>query len=204
MSKVVPAAASVAATAPVVKKPKKVAGGSKARKFVGPSVTELITKAVSVSKERKGLSLAGLKKVLAAGGYDVEKNNSRIKLGLKSLVGKGTLVQTKGIGASGSFRLSKKSGEVKEEASKKRVVAAKPKKLMAKKPASAVKKPRKVVSAKSPKNVKKPVASAGKKVAKSPKRVTTVKPQKAAVVKSPAKVKTVKPKAAKAKKAASK
>uniref|UniRef100_A0A8C3PLN2 H15 domain-containing protein n=1 Tax=Calidris pygmaea TaxID=425635 RepID=A0A8C3PLN2_9CHAR len=116
-----------AAKATAAKKPKKAAGAAKARKPAGPSVTELITKAVSASKERKGLSLAALKKALAAGGYDVEKNNSRIKLGLKSLVSKGTLVQTKGTGASGSFRLSKKPGEVKEKAPKKRASAAKPK-----------------------------------------------------------------------------
>ncbi|XP_009069651.1 PREDICTED: histone H1.11L-like, partial [Acanthisitta chloris] len=86
----------------------------------------LITKAVSVSKERKGLSLAALKKALAAIGYDVEKNKRRIKLGLKRLVS--ILVQTKGTGASGSFRLSKKPGEVKEKAPKKRAVAAKARK----------------------------------------------------------------------------
>ncbi|KAF4793822.1 hypothetical protein TURU_106036 [Turdus rufiventris] len=94
MSETAPAAApAVAAPAAkaAAKKPKKAASGSKARKPAGPSVTELITKAVSASKERKGLSLAALKKALAAGGYDVEKNNSRIKLGLKSLVSKGTL-----------------------------------------------------------------------------------------------------------------
>ncbi|XP_009584580.1 PREDICTED: histone H1, partial [Fulmarus glacialis] len=88
MSETAPVAAP-AVSAPgakaAAKKPKKAAGGSKARKPAGPSVTELITKAVSASKERKGLSLAALKKALAAGGYDVEKNNSRIKLGLKSL-----------------------------------------------------------------------------------------------------------------------
>ncbi|NXQ12959.1 H15 protein, partial [Peucedramus taeniatus] len=82
------------AKAAAAKKPKKAASGSKARKPAGPSVTELITKAVSASKERKGLSLAALKKALAAGGYDVEKNNSRIKLGLKSLVSKGTKAVT--------------------------------------------------------------------------------------------------------------
>ncbi|NXF56243.1 H101 protein, partial [Oceanites oceanicus] len=146
MSETAPAAAPDA-PAPgakaAAKKPKKAAGGSKARKPAGPSVTELITKAVSASKERKGLSLAALKKALAAGGYDVEKNNSRIKLGLKSLVSKGTLVQTKGTGASGSFRLNKKPGEVKEKAPKKRAAAAKPKKPAAKKPASAAKKPKK-------------------------------------------------------------
>ncbi|XP_065417947.1 histone H1-like [Chrysemys picta bellii] len=177
------------------KKPKKTAASAKARKPPGPSVTELITKAVSASKERKGLSLAALKKVLAAGGYDVEKNNSRIKVGLKSLVSKGILVQTKGTGASGSFKLNKKPGEIKEKAPKKKP-AAKPKKPAAKKPASAAKKPKKAaVAKKSPKKVKKPAASAVKKAAKSPKKVKAAKPKKAA--KSPAKA--VKPKAAKPK-----
>ncbi|XP_008501765.2 histone H1.11L-like [Calypte anna] len=184
------------------KKPKKAAGASKARKPAGPSVTELITKAVSASKDRKGLSLAAVKKALAAGGYDVEKSNSRIKLGLKSLVSKGTLVQTKGTGASGSFRLSKKPGEVKEKAPKKRAAAAKPKKPAAKKTAVAAKKPKKAVTAKkSPKKVRKPAASAVKKSAKSPKKtVKAAKPKKAAVAaKSPAKAKAVKPKTAKPK-----
>ncbi|XP_064589710.1 histone H1.11L-like [Zonotrichia leucophrys gambelii] len=176
------------APGPAAKKPKKAASGSKARKPAGPSVTELITKAVSASKERKGLSLAALKKALAAGGYDVEKNNSRIKLGLKSLVSKGTLVQTKGTGASGSFRLNKKPGEGKEKApKKKKAIVIKPRK-----PASAAKK---AVTAKNgPKKVK--------PAAKSPKKATkAAKPKKAAAeAKTPAKAKAVKPKAAKAKK----
>ncbi|NXG64184.1 H110 protein, partial [Hemiprocne comata] len=211
MSETVPVAVpEVAVSAPVsaakvlAKKPKKAAGGSKARKPAGPSVTELITKAVSASKERKGLSLAALKKALAAGGYDVEKSNSRIKLGLKSLVSKGTLVQIKGTGASGSFRLSKKPGEVKEKAPKKRTAAAKPKKPAAKKPVSATKKPKRAVTAKkSPKKVKKSAVSAAKKATKSPQKATkAAKPKKAAAaVKTPAKVKAVKAKAAKPKKA---
>ncbi|NXY17248.1 H110 protein, partial [Atrichornis clamosus] len=191
MSEVVP----TAAPAPAAKKPKKAAGGSKARKPAGPSVTELITKAVSASKERKGLSLAALKKALAAGGYDVEKNNSRIKLGLKSLVSKGTLVQTRGIGASGSFRLSKRPGEPKEKAPKKRKVAAQPKKPAAKKPAGAAKKA--VTAKNSPKKVK----PAAKKAAKSPKKaIKAAKPKKVvAAAKSPAKAKAVKPKVGKSK-----
>lgn len=75
----------------------------------GPSVSDLILQSVATSNERKGVSLAALKKSLAAGGYDVEKNNSRVKLALKSLVKKGALVQTKGTGASGSFKLNKKA-----------------------------------------------------------------------------------------------
>ncbi|CAM4494869.1 histone H1-like [Lepidochelys kempii] len=190
-------AVSAAGAKTSAKKPKKAAGGSKARKPSGPSVTELITKAVSASKERKGLSLAALKKVLAAGGYDVEKNNSRIKLGLKSLVSKTILVQTKGTGASGSFKLNRKPGETKEKAPKKKP-AAKPKKPVAKKPASAAKRPKKAAAVKkSPKKAKKPAASAAKKAAKSPKKAKTAKPKK--VAKSPAKAKAVKPKAAKPK-----
>ncbi|NXG18794.1 H110 protein, partial [Grallaria varia] len=190
-------AVSAAAPAPfAAKKPRKAAGGPKTTKPTGPSVTELITKAVSASKERKGLSLAALKKALAAGGYDVEKNNSRIKLGLKSLVSKGTLVQTRGIGASGSFRLSKKAGEGKGKAPKKRAPAAKPKKPEAKKPASAAK--RAVAAKKSPKKAKKPAASAAKKVAKSHKKVMeAAKPKKTVpAAKKSIKVKAVKPKAA--------
>uniref|UniRef100_A0A8B9P2G9 H15 domain-containing protein n=1 Tax=Apteryx owenii TaxID=8824 RepID=A0A8B9P2G9_APTOW len=204
MSETAPAAVPAAPLAPAAKvtakKPKKVAGGSKACKLSGPSVTELITKAVSASKERKGLSLAALKKMLAAGGYDVEKNNSRIKLGLKSLVSKGTLVQTKGIGASGSFRLNKKPGETKEKAPKKRAVAAKPKKPAVKKPASTAKKPKKAAAVvkKSPKKAKKLAAAAAKKATKSPKKAAKAAKPKAAA-KSPAKAKAVKPKPAKSK-----
>uniref|UniRef100_H2S5I0 H15 domain-containing protein n=1 Tax=Takifugu rubripes TaxID=31033 RepID=H2S5I0_TAKRU len=65
----------------------------------GPTVNELIVKAVSASKERNGVSLAALKKDLAAGGYDVDKNKARLKMAVRSLVSKGTLVQTKGTGA---------------------------------------------------------------------------------------------------------
>uniref|UniRef100_A0A3B3QEG9 Histone H1 n=1 Tax=Paramormyrops kingsleyae TaxID=1676925 RepID=A0A3B3QEG9_9TELE len=106
MAEVAPAPAAAPAKAPKKKaapKPKKS----------GPSVGELIVKAVSASKERGGVSLAALKKALAAGGYDVEKNNSRVKLAIKALVTKGTLVQTKGTGASGSFKLNKKPSETR-------------------------------------------------------------------------------------------
>ncbi len=91
---------------------------SKAKKS-GASVSDLILKVLSSSKERGGVSLVALKKALAAGGYDVIRNNSRIKLGVKRLVASGRLVQTKGTGASGSFKIGSKA-------------AIKPKKLKAK------------------------------------------------------------------------
>ncbi|XP_059879438.1 histone H1.3 [Delphinus delphis] len=213
---VVPAVPAPAEKTPVKKKTKKTGAAAGKRKASGPPVSELITKAVAASKERSGVSLAALKKALAVAGYDVEKNNSRIKLGLKNLVSKGTLVQTKGTGASGSFKFNKKAatGETKPKA--KKAGAAKPKKA-----AGAAKKPKKATGAatpkkaakKAPKKTKKPgVAAGAKKVAKSPKKAKAAKPKKAA--KSPAKAKApkakaakpkaTKPKATKAKKAASK
>ncbi len=141
------------APAPPAKVPKKKSA-AKAKK-AGPSVGDLIVKAVSASKERSGVSLAALKKALAAGGYDVEKKNSRVKLAIKSLVTKGTLVQVKGTGASGSFKLSKKQTETKKRR------APKAKKPAAKKPKSAAAK--KPAAKKSPKKAKKPAAAAAKR-----------------------------------------
>uniref|UniRef100_A0A8C5EFS4 Histone H1 n=1 Tax=Gouania willdenowi TaxID=441366 RepID=A0A8C5EFS4_GOUWI len=95
--------AEVAPAAPPKPAKKKAAKPVKS----GPAVSELILDAVATSNEKKGVSLAALKKALAAGGYDVEKKNVYIKTGIKSLVAKGALVQTKGSGASGSFKLAK-------------------------------------------------------------------------------------------------
>ncbi|XP_053535245.1 histone H1-like [Ictalurus punctatus] len=106
-----------------------------------------------VLRERSGVSLAALKKALAAGGYDVEKNNSRVKNAVKGLVTKGTLVQTKGTGASGSFKLNKKQTETRIPSLLRR----------RREPAAAAKK-----ATKSPKKAKSPRPP--KKAAKSPKK----------------------------------
>uniref|UniRef100_A0A8C2J717 Histone H1 n=1 Tax=Cyprinus carpio TaxID=7962 RepID=A0A8C2J717_CYPCA len=150
-----------AVAAPPAKAPKKKSA-AKAKK-AGPGVGELIVKAVSASKERSGVSLAALKKALAAGGYDVEKNNSRVKLAIKSLVTKGVLLQVKGTGASGSFKISKKQAETKKKPAKK----AAPK---AKKPAAA-KKPKSAAA-------KKPAAKKSPKKAKAPKRPRLPNPRR--------------------------
>uniref|UniRef100_A0A3B3DM93 Histone H1 n=1 Tax=Oryzias melastigma TaxID=30732 RepID=A0A3B3DM93_ORYME len=101
MAEVAPAPAA----APAKAAKKKAAKPKKA----GPSVQELIVKTVAASKERSGVSAAALKKALAAGGYDVDKNKVRVKTAIKSLLTKGTLVHTKGTGAAGSFKMSKTS-----------------------------------------------------------------------------------------------
>ncbi|CAJ0917773.1 unnamed protein product, partial [Ranitomeya imitator] len=169
------------------KQPKKTAAGGakKSKKPSGPSVSELIVKAVSASKERSGVSLAALKKALSAGGYDVEKNNSRLKLAVRVWSPRAP---------------SSRKQETKDKVAKKKpAAAAKPKKpAAAKKAAKSPKKPKKAPTAakKSPKKAKKPAAAAAKK-AKSPKKPKAApKPKK--VRKSPAK------KAAKAKKPAAK
>ncbi|XP_076001642.1 histone H1-like [Genypterus blacodes] len=199
----------VVSAAPAKSPKKKVV---KPKKKAGPSVSDLIVEAVSASKERKGVSLAALKKNLAAGGYDVEKNNSRVKAAVKSLVVKGSLVQTKGAGASGSFKAAKSAEKPKKP------VAVKTKKPAAKKPVAAKATPKKakkpaakkaVVAKATPKKAKKPAAAAkkpaAKKAVKSPKKKVVKKaatPKKAA--KKVVKAKVAKPKRAPAKKAVKK
>ncbi|KAL6114055.1 h1-2 [Pungitius sinensis] len=86
----------------------------------GPTVSELILKAASASPERGSVSLAALKKALKAGGYDVVTNKARILTAIKRLVASKSLVQTKGTGAAGSFRLNKKPPTPRKTALKKK------------------------------------------------------------------------------------
>ena len=162
-----------------------------------PPVSDMVIAAIKTLKERGGSSLQAIKKYLA-GQYkvDVEKLSPFIKKYLRSAVTKGALLQTKGKGASGSFKLP--AAAKKEKAPKKpkaeKTKAVKPKKTPAKK--SVAKKPK---AAASPTKVKKPVAKTAKKpaVAKAPKKAAAAKPK---AVKPKA---TAKPKAApKPKKAA--
>ena len=140
----------------------------------GPTISELVLKAVSASKDRNGLSFVALKKELGTQGVDVEHNTVYIKRSVRHLLEKGTLIQTKGHGASGSFKVNK-------------AAVVKPKKEV-KKPAAAAaaKKPK---AAAAPKKVKKPAAAAKKataspkKAAKKAAKPTTVKPKKAAAKK---------------------
>ncbi|XP_036043210.1 histone H1t [Onychomys torridus] len=190
MSETAPAASCSLVPAPVEKPPAKRRGKkpglAAARKPRGFSVSKLIPEALSTSQERAGMSLAALKKALAAAGYDVEKNNSRIKLALKRLVNKGVLVQTKGTGASGSFKLSKKAAPENVKGKAKKSASAKAKKLGL---------PRASRSPKSAKTkvVKKPKATPAKASAKT-KGTKGVQARK-----SPAKARAANPNAGKPK-----
>ncbi|XP_029016903.1 protamine-like protein [Betta splendens] len=142
------------------------------RRKTGPTVSDRILKAVSASKERGGVSLVALKKALKVGGYDVVKNNARILVAVRRLVANKALVQVKGTGASGSFKVNKKPPTPR----KKRVVKKKPGAKKAKKAAvgaspAAKKSPKKKRRAKSPTKAKRPAAAKKPRKPKSPRKV---------------------------------
>uniref|UniRef100_A0A672G1I0 H15 domain-containing protein n=1 Tax=Salarias fasciatus TaxID=181472 RepID=A0A672G1I0_SALFA len=89
----------MSSTAAVQKHPHSGQGGK-----VGCRVSELSFKAVSTFKEGRHVLLA-----LAVRGYNVEKNKALKQDHIKSLVAKGTLIQTEGTGVSGPFKMSKQA-----------------------------------------------------------------------------------------------
>lgn len=156
--------------------PKKVVKAVKkpAAKPSHPPTSEMVNTAIKTLKERGGSSLQAIKKYIAANyKVDVDKLAPFIKKYLRSAVTKGALIQTKGKGASGSFKLS---------AAKK---AEKPAKKAKKPAAKKVKKAAKPAAKKTPKKAaKKPKAPKKEKKAKTPKKPKAPKPKKA--VKKPA------------------
>merc|ERR1712141_331195 len=148
MTEAAAAAAPKAAKKPKAAKPK--------TKPTHPPSAAMVMAAVKALKDAKGSSLPAIKKYIAANyKVDIVKVAPFIRKALVKLVTAKKLIQAKGKGASGSFKLNK---AVKEEKKK-------PKKKAAKKPKAA--KPKK---AKSPKK-------AAKKPAK-PKPLRNLKPQR--------------------------
>ena len=149
-----------------------------------PPVAQMVNTAISSLKERKGSSLAAIKKYVAANNkVDIDRLAPFIRKYLKKAVADGKLLQTKGTGASGSFKLAKPAKVEKPKAAKKpakKPAAKKSPKKAAKKPAA--KKPaKKAKSPKKEKKAKKPKAAKPKK----PKAKSAKSPKKAA--KKPAK-----------------
>ena len=184
-------AAPVVAKSPVKKK----VAAPKAKKTAAthPTTAVMVTAAIKELKEKKGSSLPAIKKYLAA-NYKVDsaKLAPFIRKFLKAAVAKGLLVQVKGTGASGHFKLA---AEVKKPAVKKTKSAKKPaakKSVGTPKKRKAPKKPKAAEPA--AKKAKKAVAPKPKaaKPAKSPAKAkkapaTKAKPPKAAVKKTPVK-----------------
>lgn len=195
---------TVAASPAIVaeKKTKKIAAsGSKKPKSTPthPPTQQMVDAAIKTLKERGGSSLLAIKKYIAATyKVDVQKLAPFIKKYLKGAVISGKLVQTKGKGAAGSFKLSALANkEPKAKSAEKKKSAAKPKAALA-----GDKKLKKVSGEK---KVKKAVAttkkSADKKKVEKPK-VKSVK-KTSAVKAKPTKAKAAtKPKVPKVKSAA--
>ncbi|KAA5587853.1 histone H1/H5 family protein, partial [Pseudomonas aeruginosa] len=83
-----------------------------------PKTSEMVNSAIAELKERSGSSLQAIKKYIAAQyKVDAEKLAPFIRKYLKNAVESGTLIQTKGKGASGSFKLESKTSASKKPGS---------------------------------------------------------------------------------------
>lgn len=161
------------------------AAGDKAKKSTHPPTAVMVTAAIKSLKDRGGSSLQAIKKYMAATyKVDVEKMAPFIKKYLKGTVISGDLIQTKGKGASGRFKLA--TAEKKPKAVTTKTVAVKPKSVAAK-PAA------KPVAKKSPAKARKPAPKKTAKTVAAPKAKKTTKPP-TKKPKTP-KAKTTKPKA---------
>ncbi|XP_051927354.1 histone H1.0-B [Hippocampus zosterae] len=158
-----------------------------------PKYSDMIQAAIVHDASRSGASRQSIQKFVRK-NYKVGDNaDAQIKLALKRLLASGMLRHTKGIGASGSFRLNKPD-DVKKPT--KKPAGAKPKKATkaSAKPPKKVPKPKKANKAQ-----EKPKKASPKKTkaVKASKKATPTKGKKAAPAQK--KTKTVKPKAAKPK-----
>lgn len=165
------AAAPAKAKAPKAKRP--------ASKPSHPPTSQLVNAAIRALKERSGSSLQAIKKYIALNDkVDADKLSPFIKKYLKKATVSGNLVQTKGKGASGSFKLSAASLKPKVEKKKKKPAV---KKAAAKKPAkpkaAGAKKAKKPKSAPKQKSLK---PSKAKPKAPKPKKAQPKKPVTAA------------------------
>lgn len=183
--------------------PAKAKKASKPKKPAShPKYSDMIKAAIVHDASRSGASRQSIQKYVRK-NYKVGDNaDFQIKMALKRLVASGMLRHTRGIGASGSFRLNKPD-DVKKSV---KAPAAKPKKAVKPTKPKKAAKPKKV--AKTP---EKPKKAAAKKVKKVAKKATPVKAKRAPAKKSKAtkpKAKTpkkaTKPKAKPAKKSAAK
>ena len=157
-----------------------------------PTFAVMIAAAITSMKERKGSSRQAIEKYVCANYKVGPKFAGPLTQALRKGVEAGTLVQTKGVGASGSFRVAKpepakkpaakkpaaKKAPAKKPAAKKTVKKTAAKKPAAKKAATKAKKPAKKTTKKV---VKKPAKKApAKKAGKVTKKVAKKPAKKAA------------------------
>ena len=147
--------------------PPKPAAKKPAKPAEHPKYIDMITAAIGALKERNGSSRQAIVKYIKANYKVGDSSDVHVKLALKRGAESGTLIQTKGSGASGSFKNAKPKAEPKKPAKPKA-----PKKPASKPKKSTTKSPKKKAAAKKPKKAgaKKPAAkkSPSKKPAKKP------------------------------------
>lgn len=101
--------APLASTSPAIKKAKSAVPIVKKPRIkpAHPPTAEMVYNAIRILKERSGSSLQAIKKYVSSTyKIDAEKLAPFIKKYLRNAVASGQLVQTKGKGASGSFKLA--------------------------------------------------------------------------------------------------
>ena len=162
--------------------PKKKVAAKPKKPAAHPKYSDMVGKAIAALKERGGSSRQAILKYIMANfnvGKDAKTVNVHLKLSLRAGVKNKSLKQSKGTGASGSFKIGEVVKPKKKPAVKpKKAVkpkAANPKKVKTPKK-TAAKKPAAEKKAAKPK-AKKPAAA--KKATKSPKKTKAVKPKKA-------------------------
>ncbi|EDO35464.1 predicted protein, partial [Nematostella vectensis] len=72
-----------------------------------PKYSEMIAAAISSLKDRNGSSRQAIEKYIKANYKVGESVGVHLKMALKRAVAGGSILQTKGVGASGSFKLAK-------------------------------------------------------------------------------------------------
>ncbi|NXX83146.1 H5 protein, partial [Urocolius indicus] len=157
-----------------------------------PAYSVMIAAAIRAEKSRGGSSRQSIQKYVKSHYKVGRQADAQIKLAIRRMLASGILKQTKGVGASGSFRLAKADKAKKSPARKK-----KKKKAAARRSTSPRKaaRPRK---AKSPaRKSKSPTRKARKKSKASPKKAKKPKTLKAKSLKAskPKKAKRSKPRA---------
>ncbi|KAM6137145.1 histone H1.0 [Pterocles gutturalis] len=187
-------------TAPVpapAAKPKRARAAR--RPVAHPTYSDMITAAIRAEKSRGGSSRQSIQKYVKSHYKVGQHADVQIRLAIRRMLATGILKQTKGVGASGSFRLAKAVKAKKSPARKRKKAtrkstsprkAARPRKTKspAKKPKAAARKARKKSRA-SPKKAKKPKTVKAKSLkASRPKKAKRSKPKaKSSARKSPKK-----------------
>lgn len=153
-----------------------------------PKYIDMVKAAIVALKERNGSSRQAIEKYIKANYKVGDGAGTHLKLALKRGVEAKVIVQVKGTGASGSFKVNKELKEAKPKKPAKKPAAKKPaaKKPAAKKPAA--KKPAAKAAAKKPAAKKATTKPAAKKVTKpAAKKPAAKKPAAKKVTKKPAK-----------------